>query len=164
MKTINTIDTAFDYADKGWHVLPVRPRSKEPIGKLARFGHLSATTDRVVIADWFDAVPDMNVGISCEMSGLIVIDIDYRNLTKESWAFAKELYADTLIVETGDGVHLYFTAPRALSFPAKLGDGIDIKYKGYVVAPPSVHPTGKVYESNGLEPIDYPQHFVKGRI
>ncbi len=164
MKTINTIDTAFDYVDKGWHVLPVRPSSKEPIGKLARFGHLSATTDKAVIADWFDVVPDMNVGIACEMSGLLVIDIDYRNLTKSSWAFAKELYADTMIVETGDGVHLYFTAPKGLSMPAKLDDGIDVKYKGYVVAPPSIHPSSKVYESNGVEPIAYPQHFVKGRI
>lgn len=162
MKTINTIETAFGYADKGWHVLPVRHHSKEPIGKLARFGHLSATTDKNVIAQWFDAVPDMNIGIACEMSGLLVIDVDYRNLTKESWRYAKELYADTLIVETGDGVHLYFTAPQGLMMPAKLDDGIDIKYKGYVVAPPSVHPTGKVYESNNHEPIAYPDFLMKG--
>ena len=164
MQTINALDSALDFAEKGWHVLPIRPKAKEPLGKLARFGHLSATTDKDILMNWFDQAPNMNIGIACEMSGLVVIDIDYRNLTKESWRYAKLLYADTLIVETGDGVHLYFKAPQGLSLPAKLDDGIDVKYRGYVVAPPSVHPTGKVYESNGLEPIDYPDYLLKGRI
>jgi hypothetical protein len=30
---------------------------------------------------------------------------------------------------------------------------VDIKYRGYVVAPPSMHPDGEIYKSNGREEI-----------
>jgi hypothetical protein len=33
-----------------------------------------------------------------------------------------------------------------LTPPGKLADGIDIKYRGYVVAPPSIHANGKAYK------------------
>jgi hypothetical protein len=40
---------------------------------------------------------------------------------------------------------LYYTADKADIYRGKLADGIDIKWKGYVAAPPSIHPSGARY-------------------
>ena len=42
-------------------------------------------------------------------------------------------------------------------------DGIDIKYNGYVVASPSIHPNGKEYVWNKREPIVLPKGIIQGR-
>jgi len=155
----STEEQAFEYCAKNWFVLPIKPCSKEPITYLVRNGFKSATTDFRVVESWLKAEPEMNFGISCEMSGLIVIDIDYRNMTRDSWELGKMLSViDTMIVETGDGMHIYFTTEVLSGVKAKLALGIDIKYKGYVVAPPSVHSNGKRYEANGLEPVALPDY------
>jgi hypothetical protein len=154
-------DDVKPYLDLGWYVMLLRDKSKQPHWSMKRGFH-DASNNPFIVQDWLKLETNtMNVGIACEKSGLVVVDIDYRNMTAESWAYAKELWADTMTVETGDGIHLYFNAPTGLNLPAQLDAGIDIKYKGYVVAAPSVHPNGKQYEWNQKLPIDYPQHFIK---
>jgi len=153
---------AFDYVEKGWKVLAVRPNSKEPAIRFMRYGHNSATDELDVISSWFNEVPDLNLGIACEKSGLIVLDLDYRNMCKCSWELGKELAViETMQVETGDGLHIYFTTDSLSAVKGKLDNGIDIKYKGYVVAPPSIHSNGKRYEANGLEPVALPEYLRK---
>jgi hypothetical protein len=44
----------------------------------------------------------------------------------------------------GGGQHILFRHPGG-SFRASLGDGVDIKDAGYIVAPPSIHPSGSAY-------------------
>ena len=105
MKTIDAQEKAFDYVEKGWKVLAVTTKDKRPSIRFMRYGHNSATDELDVISSWFDEIDDLNIGIACEKSGLIVLDLDYRNMCKCSWALAKQLYAETMIVETGDGVH-----------------------------------------------------------
>jgi hypothetical protein len=40
--------------------------------------------------------------------------------------------------------------------------GIDIKHKGYVVLPPSIHPNGTVYEViNNVDPVELPAELEK---
>ena len=52
----------------------------------------------------------------------------------------------TLQVYTGgDGDHFYFNYNNLLGISKKFGPGIDIKNNGYVVAPPSIHESGKEY-------------------
>jgi hypothetical protein len=158
IKTIDAQEKAFYYVEKGWKVLAVTTKDKRPSIRFMRYGHNSATDELDVISSWFDEIDDLNIGIACEKSGLIVLDLDYRNMCKCSWALAKQLYAETMIVETGDGVHMYFTTEALSGVKGKLASGIDIKYKGYVVAPPSVHSNGKRYEANGLEPVALPDY------
>ena len=164
MKTLErTIkEETLTYLANGWKVLPVRAESKEPLTDLVRHGFLDATSDPVEIVQWFRKYPEMNLGIACEMSGLIVLDLDNRNMTRESWELGEQLSViETMQVETGDGLHIYFTTEALSGVKAKLDLGIDIKYKGYVVAPPSIHSNGKRYEANGLEPVGLPDDIRK---
>ncbi len=87
---------------------------------------------------------------------LVVIDFDGKEALKD---FLPELYeineglyekfVNTWIVETGKGFHYYFKIldPKD-EFHNRIGirEGIDIRAEGgYVVAPPSPHPSGKIY-------------------
>lgn len=131
---------ALAYARQGWFILPVLPHSKEPHFDLVKNGHLSATRDLHLIDSWFREYPDANYGIACAPSGLVVVDIDFRNGGKRSASMS-----ETFTVKTGNGLHLYYQAPEGMAFRGKLTNGIDIKHQGYVVGPQSLHPNGKRY-------------------
>ena len=132
---------ALDYAARGVAVMPLLPKQKEPHFDLIRGAYLGASTDADLINFWFDIEPQANVGIACITSGLVVIDIDYRNGGE-----LMDIMPETYTVQTGDGLHLYYKADKSLNFRASLARGIDIKWKGYVAAAPSIHPNGKRYE------------------
>jgi hypothetical protein len=55
--------------------------------------------------------------------------------------------SETPIAETARGRHYYFSLPQAhIRSSAGIADGLDIRADGgYVVSPPSLHPTGKRY-------------------
>jgi hypothetical protein len=67
----------------------------------------------------------------------VVFDIDYRNGGE-----LLEQFEPTYTVQTGDGLHLYLQ-PANLMFIVAISH--DIKYKGYVAAAPSIHPSGARY-------------------
>lgn len=157
-------ELALDYLNNDWFVMAIQERSKEPLFEFAPRGFLSASNNPVEIMGWFNKYPEMNIGIACEKSGLIVLDIDYRNMDKDSWEIGEQLSCiETMQVETGDGLHLYFTTGELSDVKGKFDNGIDIKYKGYVVAAPSVHPNGTKYEANGLDPVALP-NWIKEKI
>lgn len=143
---------ALGYAKNGWHVLPLLPKSKVPHFDLVNRGYLSATTDTELVKFWFAHDKDINIGIACAQSELVVIDIDYRNGGKRTLDMT-----ETYEVETGNGLHLYYRAPSDAQFKGTLGNGIDIKHKGYVVAAPSMHPNGKAYQvTRDIAPANIP--------
>ncbi len=88
---------------------------------------------------------------------LAVIDFDSKEVREEVLAELKEKYPDlyaklldTWIVETCKGYHHYVKVvdPDHDLFSNRIGirPGVDIRANGgYVVAPPSPHPSGKVY-------------------
>lgn len=137
------------YATSGLHVFPLRPREKTP---LTPHGHKDATTDLAQVRAWWDQWPDANIGLACGPSKIVVIDID-GDEGMASWdalAARLDLQVTTRVVRTGGGgLHLYFRAPGAAirNSAGKLGRGIDVRGEGgYVVLPPSVHPSGRPYE------------------
>ena len=143
---------AIKYAQRGWAVMACQPKSKEPDFNLMKRAYLSATTDVEQIEAMFDISPNGNIGIALSTSGLIVIDIDYRN-----GGVRLPEFENTYTVSTGDGLHLYYRTNPANSFYGKYAEGIDIKHKGYVVAAPSIHPNGKTYTViDDRDPIELP--------
>lgn len=102
-------------------------------------------------------------------SNLAVIDVDCGKgaTLEELYKFVpKETLEKTLWVKTGKGFHLYFAYPpdaEIRNSADKLGNFIDVRGNGgYVVAPPSMHITGKAYEFlNDNDILPMPQAFIE---
>jgi len=145
--TSTLLAAALAYAARGWHVFPCRPRAKEP---LTPHGHLDATTDPAIIQAWWRRHPTANVAIACRPSGLLVLDEDPRHggdLSLSALLHEHGSLPTTVTCQTGGGgTHHYFRHPDSLDPVGNIGDGLDVKSAGYVLAPPSVHPTGAAYE------------------
>lgn len=139
---------ALAYAARGTPVFPCQPRGKEPATKR---GLLAATTATAAIDSWWGSAPEMNIGIlTGSASGFWALDIDNED-GEESLRKLEALHGPlpaTIEVITGRGRHLYFRLGEdALRNSAgRIGIGIDVRADGgYVLAPPSVHPTGREY-------------------
>jgi len=70
---------AVTYAALGFKILPLGIAAKQPHKKLAPKGLYSATDDIKTIHKWFSIEPDINIGIACKPSNLVVFDVDLRN-------------------------------------------------------------------------------------
>src|SRR5262249_39725948 len=129
-------------------VFPCQPKGKAPA--CARGVH-AATTDLNRIQSWWGPCPELNIGIATgAVSGFFVIDID----GDEGEASIRALEAkhgplpSTVEAIPGKGRHCYF---RIGEHPigntaGTVGAGIDTRGDGgYVLAPPSLHPSGHAY-------------------
>lgn len=170
------LESALHYARRGWAVFPLHsveasrcscghvpcgPDNRNA-GKHPRWrkddlehGFHHATTDETIIRQWWGTWPDANLGIRTGAeSALVVVDIDQKPGADERWAaLVTEHGAGSPTPEslTGSGGrHLLFAYPgvpvpsrdAALGFP-----GVDCKADGgYIVAPPSRHRSGRLYE------------------
>ncbi len=144
------VRAASDYRAAGWSVIPLRPHDKRPLIDWERFQHERAPPDAV--AEWYRRWPEANVGVvTGEISNLVVLDIDPHHGGDDS-IHRLERQSETLPVTVeavtgGGGRHLYFAHPAGLvRNRAGLAQGIDLRGDGgYIVAPPSIHPSGKRY-------------------
>lgn len=144
------IRNALRLAALGLAVFPCRPRSKEP---LTKHGFKDATQDAAVISSWWSRWPDANIGVATGLvSGIVVVDVDPRNGGSEALTRVEQqrgaLPPTWRAFTGGGGEHRWFRHPGAtLECSAnRIGPGIDVKGDGgYVIAPPSVHPSGREY-------------------
>lgn len=131
-----------------------RSAGKHPLARLAPRGVKDATTDEAVIRRWFTAEPYANLGVA--MGGqlrLLAVDVDPRAGGDASLCDLVEAHGDdwleTFTVKTGGlGNHFIFALPEGLEVHrGKLAPGVDLKAEGgYLVAPPSLHASGRRYE------------------
>lgn len=155
------VAAALEYAARGWPVFPLQAaiRGVKESGKrpLTKHGVKDATTDARQIRAWWATWAEANVGIACGEE-LVVVDID----TATPPAPFDELPA-SLTVTTGRGMHVYLD-PAGETFPnrANVRPGVDVRSAGgYVVAPPSVHYTGRVYQwGEGVELAGVPERWL----
>ncbi|MGO8759672.1 MAG: bifunctional DNA primase/polymerase [Terracidiphilus sp.] len=170
---MTTLKAALAYAARGWLVVPLhnpkqgvcscRKKGCNSPGKHPRTEHglNDASKDPKQIARWWEKWPDANLGIlTGQESGLVVLDVDgidgkasLQALTAAHGGFPKALCVKTGRTGTDGkhkGAHYYFRAPVGVPIRNSagiLGKGLDIRADGgYVVAPPSLHPSGLVYE------------------
>ncbi len=159
---------ALSYAERGWPVFPLHSTKdgrcscgngdcRHP-GKHPRTSHgfKDATTDPAVITLRWTLSPDSNIGIRTgsrpDGAGIFVVDVDDRHDGEASLAALIAHHGPmptTVEVRTGNGRHLYFSAPTDVVIRNKSGfvTGLDVRGDGgYVVAPPSVHHSGRTYQ------------------
>ena len=139
------LDAALAFRARGWHVFPTR--GKVPV--TAR-GHLDATTDPEQIAAWWRRCPWAGIGLACRPSGLVVVDIDPRNGGDDSLHDLERQHGTLPETPTsgtgGGGAHYFFRARADVTLTDRpIAAGVDIKANGYVVGPPSLHPSGRRY-------------------
>ena len=137
---------ALAYSARGWPVLPVAPRDKRP---LSAHGVKDATTDEATIRRWWTERPDANIGLAC--GEFVVVDVD----DLAEWG---DKTIDTYTVRTGSGKLHYYCSPGGNPKTRRLSKGIEVRGAGaYVVAPPSIHPSGGRYEVIADAPLaDFP--------
>jgi Bifunctional DNA primase/polymerase, N-terminal/Primase C terminal 1 (PriCT-1) len=130
-------------------VFPCQPRDKQPA---VANGVKAATTDAETIRQWWRQLPEANIGIATGTpSGIFILDVDSIDAEAELRKLEAQHGALPATVEviTARGRHVYFQMPDApiRNSAGKLGPGLDIRATGgYVLAPPSIHPTGRRYE------------------
>ncbi len=128
-------------------VIPLVPRAKNP---LVRRGLRSASTNEATVRRWWQLWPDANIGLVMGR-GLVALDIDGPTGKRSLAALEREHDKLPATVEavTRRGRHIFFSVPDAVVVrpsAGRLGDGIDVRGdRSYVVAPPSIHPSGFVY-------------------
>ncbi len=143
------LEHALAYAAMGWQVFPVEPRGKRPLGRLAPHGFKDATGDPEVIREWCRQAPDMNIGIRCgAASGIAVIDLDKYKPGYDDSIEDLALPNTALALTPGGGEHHIFRYPQGHHIASRTNvlPGVDVKGEGgYIVAPPSIHPSGGQY-------------------
>jgi len=137
------------YLSLGWLPIPLLPREKRPAAKYVHFNdalpdpHTHQHSDSFLLP--WQARPDLGVGVLLKPSNLVVVDCDSLPALEE--AIRKS--PPTLTVATRHGAHMYYRRPAGCAVGRAIHRGasgkVDILSNGYVVAPPSFHPTGHQY-------------------
>lgn len=137
--------------EHGWRIFPCAPRDKNP---LLTDWPRRASSNADMISRWAEKYRACNWGLACgPESGVFVLDVDgergensLRSLVEQHGTWEK-----TLTASTARGTHFYFQWPDAETIirnsASKIGAGIDVRgRRGYVLCPPSIHPSGTPYE------------------
>lgn len=158
------LKAALDYAAHGWQVFPIKPQAKEPA---TRRGFYDATTNPATLRRWFAQGYPYNIAVRTGLiSGIFILDIDGDHGASNLCALVAKHRAipQTRISTTGKGHHLWFRAEIEIPCSTgKIAPGIDVRGDGgYVVVPPSVHPSGAIYAwANNLPPAEAPDWLIR---
>lgn len=147
------LEAAQRYAKSGVFVMPVRLSLGADGKKVPEFGcswKTESSTDLDTVTAWFSNPRWNTIGINCDKSGLVVIDLD----KPDAIAWAAALPA-TSRASTRKGQHAYYRSDPAhpqRNSASKLNAGVDVRaVGGMVFAPPSTYEGGG-YAWIGSEP------------
>lgn len=163
-----TREAALFYLRRGWSVLPISPVSKKPLLDWHDFQQRKPTEQE--IDTWWRKYPAAGVGIiTGKVSGLVVLDVDPDKGADPNYIY--RTYPASIIARTGGGGgHFYYQYPEGQYVPNTVGKkdgkptGYDLRAEGgYVVAPPSLHPSGRRYEwlETGKKPLPVPPKLLE---
>lgn len=164
----SALEYALAYSELRWYVYQVHSirddactcgnpscsdPAKHPLKATAEHGFNSATLDPDLIREWWTRNPWANVGIATGPSDLVVVDVDPKNGGNATYDDLVRRYGAlpaTHHVRTGGGGDHYYLSAGGVFYESTggvLGTGIDIRaQKGGVVAPPSLHRSGQLYQ------------------
>ena len=165
---MDTLQVALSWLENGWTILPIAYRSKRPDFRALRdTGYVDAEGRPVwdplkesppsieAVKAWFSR--PCNLGVITGWRNLVVVDFDHRE-AYDAWivwcraegGIAADIAARTYRVVSARGMHMYLIVEESIeswSIPGML----DVKGQwGYVLAPPSTHPSGHIYAGLGV--------------
>lgn len=157
---MNGYEFARLYCQLGWLPIPMIPHTKRPSQK---YIHLNETPqckpgeafDPEHFAFPWQRFPDLGCAILLRPSNLIVLDCDSPAAVQEALSKSPPTWA----VITRQGAHLYYRNPTGRYVRAihrGTSGKIDVMANGYVIAPPSIHPSGHPYTWAAREPFRAP--------
>lgn len=154
---------AIKFHDLGYHVIPVQAGGKCPLVAWKDFQ--TVRPSKTQICDWWRQWPQANVGLVLG-EGRLVVDLDGGDEAEALLTAADiTLPVHAPRVKTRSGYHVYLQAPTKQ--PDRIGlfkaaaplaetsltpkgkervAQVDVRGLGIIIAPPSVHPSGHVYE------------------
>ena len=140
--------TALSYRERGYLVIPIIPKEKKPLVDWKKFQTKKMSNSQIM--EWWETWPDANLGIiTGAKSGVVVIDCDSSDSVRQINKILRGYDLSSIPqVKTGKGVHFYFKHPGC-KVPSRAGiqPGLDVRGDGgFVVAPPSIHSSGKKYK------------------
>ncbi len=133
------------YLALGFSLIPIRPMSKQPAVNWKEF------TERMPTADELASWTRFGVGLVMgRISGFVAVDADTKENARKLF---KLLPPTTMVTLTPNGGHFFFRTTEMIRSAVKTlvkGIACDIRAEGsYVVAAPSIHPSGKPYQRWG---------------
>ena len=143
----NCSHAALRYAERGVAVFPCVQRGKRP---LTQHGFRDASADADFVRAWWTRWPEANIGVPTGLR-FDVLDIDPKHGGDAALAALEAEQGplpETAEVRTGGGGRhiLFLPDSRVRCSAGMLGNGLDVRGAGgYVVAPPSIHASGRRY-------------------
>lgn len=126
-------------------MIPIKPGTKKPMVDWKEYTERHATTEE--IQSWTNCGVGLVMG---RISGFIGVDADTRESAKRLW---DSLPATSMVTQTPNGGHLIYRCDEEIRPAVKTHiKGIQCDIRGessYLVAAPTIHPTGKPYSRWG---------------
>lgn len=151
------LDAALGYAQRGHPIFPIKSHAKEP---LTKHGYHDATTDLQQIRAWWTHWPQANIGLACGHS-VDVLDVDGPDGRDSLAKLLAEHGADPAIITTwisstsgreDGGTHYWFKPGGPVRWKGFRSHLDWLGLRGYVIVPPSIHPTGRTYQWAANQP------------
>jgi hypothetical protein len=162
----------FQALNKGQPQVPSAPRTpcscrdpgcgqagKHPLGALVPHGVKDATCNRAWILAWWTRHPQANIGLACgHLFDVLDVDGPEGEHAIRTLAATHGLQSSGPLVHTGGGGWHFYLAPTGLGNVRPAGlECVDWRGQGgYVVAPPSRHPSGHPYQWVAGRDLDTP--------
>ncbi len=142
------MEAARQYLKSGFHPIACLPREKRTWVEWKKYQTVAPTEKE--LSGWWGIRPDANVALVFGR-GTFAVDMDGEGA--ESLLIEKgiRLPEDAPRSKTARGGHILLSSDRPIPDCVGLlrdgnGNHIDIRGVGYIVAPPSVHPSGAIYK------------------
>lgn len=144
--------TALELTNQGVGVVPCIPKSKWPMYPWKQYQQRMPTKRELY--NWFYRWPYNNIAVvTGDISdGLCILDLDNGLPNAVKWIKNYPKLLETQRVVTQRGMHIWTRVENPPVFDVT-EDGVEIKYGGLCMTPPSVHPSGHVYKWIGNYPI-----------
>ena len=131
------LEAALDYWNKGYSVIPIKTRTKEPA--ISWKPYQSKLAKENEIRGWWSEWPYANIGIvTGKISNLTVIDLDGSQGTESFSKHLQKELPETRIHSSPNGMHLYYKYNANIKQTTGILPKVDIRNDGgYILAPPS---------------------------